>query len=513
MLPRYACIRILEPALEAFLHADPARRAHPFGLAFPRGAAARLTALNAPAKDLGLHPGLSVGVARRLVPSLEVEDPDPDLTTRTLEDFEAVLGCFAPELEISDPGVVFLQAHGVQGLFQSELGFLAAIHEALEARNLIAYAGVASTRQAARWAAFFRPFVDPKHPPPPGSFQGATRATVVQAQAERAFLAPLKLSILAPSPEAREFFRDLGLETLEDLARLPRQAWIDRLGDEGERAHAAALAEDLAPFQPQPRPTPLLARLDFDEALDNLEPIHQACLHLLEKLLPPLQANDRAVQSLRITLETDDLGLDLRFLQPATPARELRPLSVLLRTKLEAQPPRRPVAALEIEVEPVTTRPVQLSLFLPAGPAPQALQQTLTRLESLVGSDRIGSPARRNDPRPAGYQQHPFRPRQRAPEGELPPAISVLRSFRPPRRIQVTTQKGRPVRIRLPENISQLRELAVRHHAGPYHLSGAWWQDQPFVRSYWDLVTQDGKVVRIFEELSREAWYLDGIHD
>jgi hypothetical protein len=53
----------------------------------------------------------------------------------------------------------------------------------------------------------------------------------------------------------------------------------------------------------------------------------------------------------------------------------------------------------------------------------------------------------------------------------------------------------------------------VLHHVGPWSLSGAWWTPHPFRRNYWDLEVEGPLLLRVFHDLHRGRWWLDGLHD
>ena len=50
--------------------------------------------------------------------------------------------------------------------------------------------------------------------------------------------------------------------------------------------------------------------------------------------------------------------------------------------------------------------------------------------------------------------------------------------------------------------------------AGPYRLSGEWWQEERgFSRTYWDVHASDGAVYRVHQDGRDGRWFLDGYYD
>ena len=49
--------------------------------------------------------------------------------------------------------------------------------------------------------------------------------------------------------------------------------------------------------------------------------------------------------------------------------------------------------------------------------------------------------------------------------------------------------------------------------AGPWRLSGDWWDIDGWVRDEWDVALADGTLCRLAHDLRTGAWLLDAIYD
>ena len=49
--------------------------------------------------------------------------------------------------------------------------------------------------------------------------------------------------------------------------------------------------------------------------------------------------------------------------------------------------------------------------------------------------------------------------------------------------------------------------------AGPWRLSGDWWDTDGWARDDWDVALSDGTLCRITLDLRTSAWSLDGVYD
>ena len=157
-----------------------------------------------------------------------------------------------------------------------------------------------------------------------------------------------------------------------------------------------------------------------------------------------------------------------------------------------------------------TVRALQLGLFTPPGPAPERMATTLARLAVLCGADRVGAPVVVDTHRPGAAATTPFVP---PPSDALPaapgvPGRLVVRALRPPRPIEVFSDRGRPDFVRG----TGLGGRVVAA-AGPWRLAGEWWRADAYTRDYYDLELSDGGVYRCYRDGASERWFVDGIYD
>ena len=105
--------------------------------------------------------------------------------------------------------------------------------------------------------------------------------------------------------------------------------------------------------------------------------------------------------------------------------------------------------------------------------------------------------------------------------------MPMLRRFREPRAARVRVQRGRPVEI----VVSQVSKGKVVQCAGPWRMSGEWWDGAsaegvpvalspvvssvraPWDHDEWDVSLADGGVYRIFHDRQVDRWFLAGMID
>jgi protein ImuB len=128
----------------------------------------------------------------------------------------------------------------------------------------------------------------------------------------------------------------------------------------------------------------------------------------------------------------------------------------------------------------------------------------------LVGDDNLGSPLPVDSHRPDAFVLKPFAPPAEPPDVPVRGSSDalVLRRLRPPRPVQVETEGERPVRVCWGERFSP-----VLVSAGPWRVSGDWWDTQAWAHDEWDLLLGDRTLCRLAHDRLTDYWRLDGVYD
>lgn len=77
-----------------------------------------------------------------------------------------------------------------------------------------------------------------------------------------------------------------------------------------------------------------------------------------------------------------------------------------------------------------------------------------------------------------------------------------LRALNAPQPVAVEADaEGRPAALTL-----RGRRLRVAQVQDAWRIDDEWWHGQPVSRLYWRLVLEEGRVVTVFADLSRQGW-------
>lgn len=507
-MSRYACVLVSHFAAAAAERVEPGLRERPLAVVTGAPPVTRIVEANAPAREHGVGPGMPEAEGRTRCPVLALRPSTPELVDSARQALlQACLGV-SPRIEEAGPGIVHVEIDGLERLIGHD-GAIGHRLARLAARvGLPARVGVADSRVAARVAAR----------------RASARVTVVPRGSDRESLAPAFLDALELSDELRATLARWGLTTLGELAALPRKGLADRLGAAGLRAHDLAHGRDLAPFRPYTPPPFWEEALGLDWEIDTIPALAVALDMVLGRLTTRLASARLAADALSLRLGLASGGEDDRLVPLAYPLREPGPMLTLLRLSLEAHPPPAPVTRIAVSASAVALPPAPRELWEPPGPATRHLQAVLARLVTLARPQNVGSPVITDSHRPDAFALVPFVPPAGPRVGtgggmdmdtRALAAPLALRRLRPPRRIEVATDATarasgrRPARLLLDGRAS----VRVVTCAGPWRVTGEWWDAHPWARDEWDVELADGLVCRLARDRIQGHWYLDGVYD
>ena len=546
-------------------------------------------------RRVAIQPGMSLAEAMAVLAlaygsaachAAEIDADDPVADRAALEQLARACRRFAPLVgiespppsrsggganELAAPECLLLDVTGTAGFFGGEESLARTAAWTLAARGLHARVAIADT-PAAAWAASHHtdlvarsepkgeagPAISKAAPAARGRSGGGHRRWAVVppgaqrlARGEAAVLAGLPLEALRLEAAAIEMLREVGIDTIGGVLRLPAKSLAARF----PASVAARLAEFTGaraePIVP-PRGEELPQATHAFELPLSLASVDEAAIaDLLEGLVgrctPPLAARGEGIVSLQVRFEpaaalgavpAASLGavpaaptvIDVGLFRPSTSPRHVTEL-----VRLRMGRVRLPRELEAIAVEVVATGPVecrQRPLFdePEGGPgcAPESRAADVSLLlDRLAG--RLGRPAV-YEPRPVADAQPehawiaaaPGRPAGAGKGGPAPRSAGRRPVWMPPRPVPLAPLQagliavapdGPPARFRLG---GVVHTVAAAH--GPERIETAWWRGPTVRRDYYIVETESGARFWLFRRLGnrprgpREGdWYLHGV--
>ncbi|HXV71156.1 MAG TPA: hypothetical protein VEB69_07095, partial [Acidimicrobiia bacterium] len=330
------------------------------------------------------------------------------------------------------------------------------------------------------------------------------------------FLSRLDLGTLRESmggDEMIETFRWLGIATLGDVARLPRETLASRFGNHGLIAHRLASGEDRM-VDPRSIPVELGVEMSFEDPLQNLDAVAFAGRNLSEKLLRKLRPAGVAPHTVTITAKSAAGKTRSRVWRSADPLTE-RAISDRvwwqLRAWVETSGVPGGIVLLSIEPADLSGEGRQLNLLADESTLVET-ERALARTQALLGPDGVLQGRAQGGRLPAervawsrwGEPESAADRDDTAPwPGDTPaPAPALVPPELDP--IEVEWDQGMPSRVRLGS-----RWEPVLTWSGPWRLSGRWWAGERDADRY-QLVTSVGAFLCVVAE---GRTYLAAVYD
>jgi protein ImuB len=360
---------------------------------------------------------------------------------------------FTPRVSLEPPQALLAEVEASLRLFGGRDALLSRLREGLEALGLEASLGVAPTARAALWLA-----------------RGSGEA-----------LENLPIGVIGRDTG---FLKSIGISTLGELLRLPREGLAQRCGqalvDELDQA-LGLQPEARAFFTPPPR---FDARLELPAPVAHAEGLVFAAKRLLLQLEGLLAARHAGIR--KFTLNGIEIGL-------ASPGRDARRLELLLREKLASVALEQPAEEVRLqaeEFEPLAGGTA--GMFGDDAAEEEDWARLLERLRQRLGRAGVHGLATCPDHRPESAWQ-------RVEPGEWDP-----REFR---------QAG-PRPLWLLQAPRKLGENAFVLLAGPERIECGWWDGDEARRDYFIAGLEPGVADAMpLGWVYREGgeWYLHGL--
>lgn len=440
----------------------------------------RLGAVCSRAAAAGVRAGMEVAAALALLPGLELALRRPIAERAMLESLAVAVGRYSSQVALTDPPGVVVEVGRSLRLFGSIDALITALCGTAAGCGLAAGHALAPTPAAATLLARVAP------------------ATVVsQPAALRGVLAGVPVATLPVAAPLVARLRGMGIETLGQLARLPRDGLARRCGtgllDLLDRLYGRRPELPL-PYRPLPGFSHTLA-LPVPAA--ELDVLVQALDLLLAELEAFLRPQGRAAARLRLELHHRDADATTVTLELTAPTGERAHLHALLAARLERLTLTRPVQAVTLHAKGLVGLTSDDAADLFDVRAGQAAARLVERLQARLGPDGVHALVPHADHRP----EHAWRA---VPPGTAPPAPPPA-SAAPPwllsRPHRLASRAGRP-----------WQGGWLQLDGAPRRIEAGWWAGAEVRRDYYVASAPSGRRLWVYRDHVHGGWYLHGIY-
>ncbi len=466
----------------------------------------RIRCANRVALRLGVKPGLKRATALALAPQLLFGQTDATRDAQALRALAHAALAFTPSVTLdggSDQAApcVLLEVRSSLRYFGGLPPLLQRLGAALAPLGLRVRIACAPTALGAALLARWRDGFEQ------GAHSRDLRALRVQLDA-----APLML--LGSARTQAGALTSMGLHTLGDLQRLPRDGLARRCGAALLNELDRARGDRADPREWLTLAPTFEARLELFERADSTAPLLQAAALLLAQLVAWASAQHARIGGFVLALHHERLhrtqGPERTELPVvlAEACNDARHLQILLRERLARLTLGAPTLELRLRCDQLVRGPAPNGeLFPTPSNAQEGLLRLIERLQARLGPDRVCRALRVEDHRPE---------RATAWQPALAPAARTGAVCGAP-------TLTRPVWLlpqaqALPERASRpwLDGRPLQLLAGPERIESGWWDGTPAARDYFIAQAHDGALVWIYRarlplaQPPGQGWFLQG---
>ena len=502
-MPRVLCVWFPKWPIQRLRIARPELKKSELVLFIGQNQRPSILVCSANAERSGLCIGQPLAEAKALLPKAVFLPADLAADRSALCQLAIEFQCFSPLVgleESDDPESLLCEVAGCTHLWNGEEGFLEAVRSYWRGRGYqvqLALAGTLGTAWALAHTASLR-LVPPGH--------------------EERALSGLPIAALRLPPAALERLEGLGLNTIDEVVRLPRETLASRFGVILPRRLDQALGLLPETFVCERLKEPLSAFREWEVPVDDRFAVDLVCRQLLRELLSMVERHGMGLQELEMEIKTETapVTIEIRLVQPTRDEGHIAQLALL---QLERRTWSGGVvsvrwAALRLgmldqaqgcwfgdDIEPKTTREfhalverlgsrLELSGVLRVELDPDAQPEKVVRLVPWT-SDR--------PPEPESYTLSPEHSRNRP--------IRLLKIPVPIDVISIVPD-GPPLRM-----VWNRQDSLVVRSWGPERIATGWWRAQDVERDYYRVEWEDGTHAWVYRDQRHGRWFLHGFFD
>ena len=468
-----------------------------------------IVSANSAARALGVKPGIQRATALALAPQLTLGRADPARDAQALTAVAHAALAYTPTVLIQPPSgaaavgttshTVLLEVHASLRYFGGLPPLLKRLQATLAPLGHRLHTVSASTALGAALLACVHP-----------------RLHCADLAATRTALDAAPVWLLGPGREHWEALQGMGLRTLADLRRMPRDGLARRFGEVVLSEFDRAMGTRPDPREPLVLPEVFASRLELFARADTTEPLLHGAAVLLARLVAWLAAQHAFVRRFTLVMEHEKYArrdaptdaLTTLEIALAEPSRESAHLLALLRERLARLQLPAPTLELRLHAEDIARRaPPNAELFPTTASEHEGLTRLIERLQARLGPGQLLRLAPVQDHRPERASAWREADARMARVRSAGVDISASTAVRP---VWLLAQ---PEPLREGESGPLLERQPLHLLSGPERIESGWWDAGLAERDYFIAQLPGGALVWVYRArlpVEGAGWFLQG---
>ena len=478
---RVACVLVTHLRAKVEMGRQPQLKDRPVLIVDRRASRTRPLVVDRFRSASGVTAGMTLEAGLSRHANTIVLDSDEPHYRRVFGQVLSSLQGISDRVEGADLGTAYVRIDGLEGLYRGEAGVVTALLNAVP------------------------PYFNPRVGVADGKFPAYVAAVTCGAHGAfrvpvdvGAFLAPHTVDLLPVSAGVKAELHRFGLHTVGAVAEMSAHVLTDRFGPEGRRAWSLCNGIDESPVVPLALEESVVEHTSLPFHSSSIQVLFVAMDALLKRAYarPDMKGRYSGGADLFCTASGwPPWEKSVRFKQPIGGWERV---SEIVRSKLEADPPRNPIEDVTLTLSGFTGESgVQMGLLKDfQDDRRRRLVEVERRLQAVMGGGhtlhRIAEVA----------PWHPA-PEMRALQVPIDPSgRDAIRPLHTPKPVEVREgTKGDPVSVLLRR---RWRRVARIDDMWTFDL---WWLPEPVARDYYRIEPDDGGQITLFRDGTEERWY------
>lgn len=447
-----------------------------------QGVQQQVIACNKSAQDAGIVGGMRLSAAYALAPHVQIKKRDERLELAALTQVASWAGQFTSLLNVAPPGAVLLEVGGSLMLFKGAEALAALVRQGLSELGYSVQTAIAPTPLGALLLA-----------------QLSTGTVITEQRLFARALAKVPLSLLDVPPATRTALEKLGLSTVGDCSRLPRDGLARRFGPQLLSYLDKALGTIPDPRKAFIAPAVFSSQLNLPADVFHTEALLFAARRLILELAGFLNARQSGVQHITLDLLHTHERYTRLPLHLLTPTRNAQHLLDLLRVRLDTLQLSAPVTAIRVDATQISAlAPTSMELLTNAEANMTEWPALIERLRARLGYDAVQGILTLPGYRPELAWQYCSPNESNSHTDNRPRPVWLLS-----KPILLQQQNNRPV--------LSGASGTLMIEKGPERIESGWWDGGDVQRDYFVAKDNAGARYWIFRNQPSKQWFLQGI--
>jgi hypothetical protein len=204
--------------------------------------------------------------------------------------------------------------------------------------------------------------------------------------------AQLPLENLLIDDDTLNVFRDLGIKSIQDLRRIPKDELIDRYGQHFKNVLDVIEQQAGHLLTPNVKENHVSWDYQLDSPVEDFEQLIFILNHGLDRLLTQTERYGFSTEQLDIFFKLQNKTERTYEIKTSFPTLEKTFWLKLINLRISLDPPQSEIAAIQVTSHFTPPRPAQRGLYAVSRPDPERLLLTVNKLKNLVGEENVGVP-------------------------------------------------------------------------------------------------------------------------